>query len=110
MKAGEIDRCTCELAEIRTNHGRAIVEPAVVDPDCRVHGLRDTWPRGHPLQRHVRVVVKATGEAITRDEAQKRLDALEAADGWRPYWSHHFRDETPRETEARLYAESRGTG
>lgn len=110
--------CLCPRYEFEIE-GVKIAGEAGREPDCPKHGYPDDkWRTGDPLYRHARIVERATGRTLTRGEAHavaleatRRADAkagretVMACDGYE--WERRFREETPREVEARLLAESR---
>ena len=96
--------CTCDTYKVSAPDGSTLTGELRRDPDCRRHGFPTTgfptwshgWPSGHPLRRHAQQVVLR--EAYQpRDYHTGRFCKKVPA---------RTRPETPRETEARLYAES----
>jgi hypothetical protein len=96
--------CTCKRYRITAPDGSVLEGELVRDPKCREHGFPDDrWPAGHPLRIHRRWVSRETNETFSRDEAHALYEARE--NKWFGF-GNMFREETPRETEARLYRES----
>lgn len=102
-------RCTCQRVELQTPEGKAIEGVMVPNDRCAIHGWPDDdWRAGHPLRRHMKLVDEDYGDAVTIDQARARLGLRRGQYlGYR--FDRRFREETPRETEARLLREANGT-
>lgn len=111
-------KCTCETMTYHVD-GEAVDGIVRRDGNCPSHGYPDDqWRRGDPLSRHRRMIDRETGEALPRHEAYEiALQLTRETDkrAGRPatrmavdaaIFQSRFREETPREVEARLLREA----
>lgn len=104
--------CSCERYQLTAPDGSLLEGERRRDPDCREHGLpKDGWPAGHPLRRHMRYVNVETGEVVPYEQTRRLVQIPDPDGAGRVLYDNQsagrFREETARETEARLYRESR---
>ena len=94
--------CSCDRVVLESPDGQTVEGVMRPNDRCQIHGWPDDdWRAGHPLRRHAKLVDTETGDRVTVQQARVIAPTP---------WGHtrRFREETPRETEARLLAENRG--